>query len=149
MVYFYPHYIPISPLLPALHLQVLYPSPYIHLGYQPPLEDLVPVGLSVSFPNEAQPGREGDPMAGHRVIDSSHHTHTIVRGPSWRPTVHLHECVEGLGPAHAWSLVVWFNLCEPPWAQVIWCCRSFCGVLDFSGSLILCLTLSQDSLSFT
>lgn len=27
---------------------------------------------------------EEEPMAGNRVIDSPHHTHTIVRGSSWR-----------------------------------------------------------------
>jgi hypothetical protein len=24
----------------------------------------------------------------------------------------------------------WFSLCEPPWPQVSWLCRSFCGILD-------------------
>jgi hypothetical protein len=34
-----------------------------------------------------------------------------------------------------YSFIWWSSLCEPPWAQVSWLCRSSCGLLDPSGSL--------------
>jgi len=42
------------------------------------------------------------------------------------------KCVGGLGPVPTWFSGWWFSLCEPPWAQVSWLCRSSCDVLDSS-----------------
>jgi hypothetical protein len=59
----------------------------------------------------------------------------ILRGPTWKPS-----CTSAISVWWARSSPYmffgwWFSLCESPWVQVSWLCRSSCGVLDPSSLL--------------
>ena len=118
---------------PSLSTHLLFREREAFWGYLPTPEHLVPEGLSISSPTEAQPGspsRDGGPVADNRVQDSP----CQLWGDSHEDqAAHLLQmCRESrFSP---WIIFSWqFNLSEPPWLKFVDLVGFSCDVLDPSG----------------